>query len=557
LRPNVRAELLKPDYNKDPYPSVGHIVPPITAIDDTGRKVPKRFEAYRDGHDAEGLLHWFVVLDVVKNVGIGDDAKTFITNDPLNDETNVAEAPYSVMYRRIVAAVKEHGAKNSTVRCGDKRINPAVWAALLPNDATSYKDHAFQRPSSMRTGFVQWLPLYDRKRIRINEGRIAGAGEGDPAFLMMLSGSAMQTLKDAACEATSENPTGSDWDESYVHGDFTRLDGGGKFCVIYNAQYHVNAPSVLNRELPGAIRSEDEQEFDPAQASTAARKTDFAQYSIAFAPKVRLPNLEGSGTALYSERKLIGAPGVGSQVLANYSEIFDYFHLPSYDEQAKLVAMAFRSRPEIIHYGWADAPQFMTDEVQAILRQRTQVATPGNSQDEDEEISTSSGSSIYDDDDDTSAFASATAATGKSRPKNSPAEALNSRSSKAAGLYDDDDEIDVAAHFAITETDVVAADDGDAAFGQEDDIDTDNLPFDDNADAFVADDADDAAVDEEDEEDEEAMLRAALAAAQALKVARAAKAAKAAKQSAAAANAAKAATAGAERRKRPTDGLPG
>jgi hypothetical protein len=493
----------------------------------------------------------------VKNVGIGDDARTFVTNDPLNDDTNVAEAPYSVLYRRIVAAVKEHGAKNSSVRCGSRRINPAVWAALLPNDATSFKDHAFQRPSSMRTGFVQWLPLYDRKRIRITEGRIAGAGEGDPAFLMMLSGSAMQTLKDAACEATSENPTGSDWDESYVHGDFTRLDGSGKFCVIYNAQYHVNAPSVLNRELPGAIRDEDEQEFDPAQASSAARKTDFAQYSIAFAPKVKLPNLEGTGTALYSERKLIGAPGVAAQVLANYSEIFDYFHLPSYEEQAKLVALAFRARPEIIHYGWADSPQFMTDEVQAVLNQRTQIATPGNSQDEyDDENSTSVASSIYDDDDDddNNAAATATVSQDKSRPKNSPADALNRRSSKATGLYDDDDEHDAAhAAYDITEIDVVAADDGDAAFGQEDDSADDlSAAIDDDDDGAEV--GDTVAEEEEEDDDEEATLLAALAAAKAM---RAARNAKAAKQVAAAAALAKAASAGAARRRRPTDGLPG
>lgn len=547
LRPNVRAELLKPDYNKDPFPSVGHIVPPITAIDANGRKVPKRFEAYRDGHDAEGLMHWFVVLDVVKNVGIGDDAKTFIANDPLDDSTDVAATPYAIMYRRIISAVKEFAATDRTIICGSRRVNPASWAALLPNNATSFKDHAFARPGSLRTGFVQWLPLYDRKRVRIQEGRISGAGEGDPAYLMMLSGSAMQTLKDAACAATSENPTGTDWAASYVYGDFTRMDGEGKFCVIYNAQYHVNAPMVLNRELPGAIRDAEEQEFDPSGPSAQAQKQEFAQYSVEFVPKVRLPSLDGRGTALYSERKIIGAPGVASQVLANCSEIYDYFHLPSYDEQAKLLAMAFRSRPELIVYGWSDAPQFMTDEVKAILNQRTQVATPGNSQDEyDVAANTkSSSSSIYDDEDEAALSPQTTPDKGKG--KRSPTEALVNRASQAAGLYDDDD--DVAVETAVSRVSEVF-DDADAAFGQEEE--------DLSIDAMYREHAGDAANEEEVvvEDDDDADLAEAAAAAAAakalqdLKAAKAARAAKAAKASAAASAAA------ATRTKRPLDGLP-
>jgi len=404
LRPGAKATIRTPDYKKATIPTVAHIVPSIVTADDRGRKKPKSFEPYRDAHGIDGLVPWFVILDVAHRVGIGDDAKTFIMCDPLDEtRSRVDDTPYGILYRRIARAVKNAAGNDNRVICGNKKISPKLWSDLLPNENTSYEAQAFMKPSKGRTGFISVLMFIDNGKLVFNgeTGRPLGASPGDIAQLLMLSGSATETLRNRANdEAEGFDVSVADWGAAYKFGDFTQLDGSGRFMVIYNPDHHHTAPDVM-RTGP-AVTVDADAEYDPdvdaGRASGKRRAGGFASYEINFVPKVKLP-VAGGGSAVYSEQKLFKNPDVAKTVLANYDEIWRYFYLPSVEEQCLWLAQAYRSKPELLLYGWADNREFFTADVNAVLAARVQSLVPAASQTEDPDTDDEIDS-VYDDDTD-------------------------------------------------------------------------------------------------------------------------------------------------------------
>jgi len=593
LRPGVRATIRRPDYNKKTLPMVGHIVPPITTTDENGRKVKKHFEPYRDGHGMEGLMHWCVILDVAHGIGIGDDRKSFILCDPTDETANsVDDTPYGILYRRISRAVKSSAGTENRVICGKKKVSPKMWSDLLPNENTSYEAQAFIKPSRTRTGYVPMLLAVDEGKLALGKnGRLRGAAPGDMAQVVQLSGSAMETLRKQACkESAAFTPDNYNWDEVYEYGDFTKLDGSGKFVVIYNPSYHVTAGQITMKAKAGST-SVDADDYDPeaAAASGGGRgKSGFASYEIDLVPKVLLPRLDGPGLALdarYSEKVLFKDPAVAKDVLDNYDEIFKYFHLPSWEEQCLWIAQAYRSRAELLLYGWADNREYFTDEVNAILSARVQGMVPAASQveDPDDDEPDEDVNSIYDDED-TDDDPLPVVSRKPDKTKAPKAMGKAGKATAAAMMYDDedddgpdgvmvDDEDDDISPFGIGDDD---DDDIETTIAQAD-VDDDELE---DIDEYGTEDEEEPEL--EDDDDEDSSMALILAAAKAKEEARrkAAKAAKAAqtKQPAAAPSAkprlkkpsptladleklaakakAEAAAAAGKKRKRRIDGLP-
>lgn len=475
LRPGVRATIRRPDYNKKPIPLVGHVVPPITATDDSGRKVKKHFQPYRDGHGMEGLLHWCVILDVAHGVGFGDDRKTFILCDPTDETANdVNDTPYGLLFRRISRAVKSAAGTQNRVLCGTKKISPLMWSDLLPNENTSYEAQAFIKPSRTRTGFVPMLLATDQGKLVLNPdtGRMLGATPGDIAQVVQLSGSAMETLRKQACEESAAfSPDNYDWESAYAHGDFTQLDGNGKFVTIYNPTHHSSAGFITMQNVVGKVSVDNDDDYDPSadgsRGSKRGGKGSFASYEIRFGAKVQLPRLDGQGDARYSEKVLFKNPAVAKDVLENYDEIYKYFYLPSLEEQALWVAQAYRTRPELLLYGWADNREYFTDEVNAVLSARVQGLVPSASQvedpDDDDEPDAEDINSIYDDEDpdDTPPVISRKS----DKPQAPKAMGKAGKATAAAMVYDDEDDDEP--------DDVMTEDDDVSPFGIGDDDDDD------------------------------------------------------------------------------------
>lgn len=540
LKPNAHAAIRRPDYKKHAIPTVGHIVPPITATDDNGKKIQKYFEPYRDGHGTEGLMHWYLILDVAQGVGIGDDRKSFILCDSM-DETSggVNETSYGVLYRRISKAVKNSAGNDNTVRCGNKKISPKLWSDLLPNENTSYEAQAFMKPTKAKTGFIPILLMIDNGKLILNKdtGRMLGATPGDMAQILMLSGSAIDVVRSkATAESAAFTPDNYDWDSAYEFGDFTKLDGSGKYMVMYNPEHHRNAGTIMRLAQPGSVSADADEDYDPTAdaAGGGGKRQGFASYEVNFVPKVQLPKLSGGGDAIYSEKKMFADPSIQKAILDNYDEIWRYFYLPPMEEQCLWLAQAYRTRPELLLYGWADNSEYFTDEVNAVLRARVQALVPSASQVEDdveEDVN-----SIYDDEDDDEPLQIVSKAPKANKPVAPKSMAKSAAIAAAAAMEDDDDDDD---------SDPVMLDDDDdvSPFGVGDDLDEDEVAM--MVDASDDDELDDDEMDEDDEpveddEDDDSSMALILAQAKAaeearlaaeaeLKARRARKAAKAAK----------------------------
>lgn len=417
FKPGVRASICFPDFKKHNIPSVGHIVPTILAADETGKKIAKQFMGYRDGHGVTGLMPWYFLADVARGVGIGDDRRTFIAADAADDEGGVASSCYGILFNRIHKAVKAGSGQGKDIRvdCVIKKVNPKMWFDLFANDKTGFQDVALVDPKKMRTGFVPWLSLYDNGRLRLNDGFISGAGPRDLAQILMLSGSAMQALIDAACLENPGTSPEESYNEAYVHGDFTALDGTGKFVAIYNAKHHKGVPTMMFKAKTQKIEVDDEneEEYDPEAAGSSGKKKggreSFGNYSVDFSPRVRLPSPDDEDAIVtYSQAKLIAKAGVADNVLQNYDEIWSYFRLMSPEEQMVELASAFKQKPELLWYAFQPHPEYLTDEIKGILNARSQVAAPGGMQagddtdddgTDDDDTETSAADNPYDDDD--------------------------------------------------------------------------------------------------------------------------------------------------------------
>jgi len=414
FKAGVRASICFPDFKTHAIPSVGHIVPTIVSSDATGRKIKKQFMAYRDDHGVAGLTPWYFLADVARSVGIGDDQRTFIAADAADEEGGgVLTSPYGILYSRIKKAVKAASGpgKDMRVDCEIKKVNPKLWFDLFASNDTGFKDVALIDPKKMRTGFVPWLSLYEGGRLRLEEGYLRGAGGRDQAQILMLSGSAMQALIEAACLETPGVDPNDAFNDTYVHGDFTALDGTGKFVVIYNADKHKTVGEILCRKVTQKIEmdaDDSEEEYDPEAEGGGGKqkgeRSTFGNYSVDFSSKVRLcaPGDE-TRDVTYSQAKLIAKEGLSDSVLENYDEIWSYFRLMSAPEQMIELASAFKKKPEVMYYAFKPTPELMTAEVRGILQASAQVAMPsgnGYSDDDDsDESSAAHSDSPYDDDD--------------------------------------------------------------------------------------------------------------------------------------------------------------
>lgn len=409
FNPKLRCNLVKPDfYGKDGcWPSIFHITPLIDDWDDDkGRRGERYFASYRDGQTEEGFTNWFVRLPVVSFVGLEDAKKTFAVGTS-TEQDDIDETLYGVMYRRIEKAVKRAAAgKDHYVQAGGKRFNANNWFALLPGEKVKFP--AMPDATRLTKMFINVGLLVD-KGLPVLDGKTGmprGYGEEDWPQLMQLSPSAAKALCDALEQKNSEDfdPDSNDWAAVYRYGDVTSFGPEGKWCVMHTKNH--NMQPVLEGSRGGfaagdSLGDEEDDELDLESMATeggdagSGDGSNFSKYEVSFLDKVYTKTRTSATPAALTYNKWVKSKGdvAASNVLKNHRNLTEYFDIPSQEQQALYLASAFKGRPDVLQYGFADTPEFWTSDVKALLASRAQVAVAGNSQDADED-------GLFDEDDD-------------------------------------------------------------------------------------------------------------------------------------------------------------
>lgn len=409
--PKYRTEVVKVDWDgggknnpkKDPTrcPTILKILPFIRDYDDDGVKCKPHFEAYRHGHALEEFNPWYFKA-AIGTFGIGDDKRTSVLCDLSVDRPEDTLIGIMIRRWRNVIKKKKNG-QIERIKIRGKNYNPLDVDPLFGGEGVQYSNVAFPNLKRIVKYFASVLPLYTRGKLTITKDRnIRGANQGDAQQIVELSVSAGEAIEKALMLPKNDkagiDTSDFDWDNQFLHGDVTDLKTG-KWLVLYNPKYH-DIGSVIGKPGPSVANDaddDDEVDFDP-DTDAEDDSDGFSSYEALFLDKVRVPVKETKWTGL-SHEKFIG--GLDESILLqNYRPIYDPFWLPEQHEMALLLAKAFRARPELLYFGFADTPEFWTDDVNAVLNARTAVAMPGNTLDaEDDDSSDLDDDTIGDDDD--------------------------------------------------------------------------------------------------------------------------------------------------------------
>lgn len=438
----AKVSTVNPDWDKCAIPSIFQLIPDLWDRDDNGDPQPLEIGPFRDRHDNEsdrqpgmGLTNFFYLAAVAKMVGIGDNKQTFIVCDYAAGE-DPHESLYGIMFRRISEAVNKNSEDNlPNVLANNRRVNPANWLKYMPGKSVNMKMTAFTHVRKMVQGFFPVLTLVDKGEVYINAKRnVRGANRGDYAQILTASASLTKKIIEQLSIRSDKFYRGElDLQNNYKHGDPTQLDGTGKWMVVYNKEKHHSAASILGQTGVSIDTVNDENEPDLGTSGDDGDDGHYSSYTVDFVDRVRLPFGNTSGN--FKNSRFIGEIDTAT-ILSNYRPIIEYIDIPEVDKQKRILTEAFIDRPEMIYYAFADTPDFFTDEVNAMLAARVQVAKPGNTNPEEDDPDF--GLSGPDDDD--PVFPGGDGDAGMSLDDDEPVMARPSKSPFPVGLHMDDDD---------------------------------------------------------------------------------------------------------------------
>jgi hypothetical protein len=321
-------------------------------------------------------------LPAAKFVGL-DSPVSFLLYDPRwkHDQSyNPRENPYNILYYAIKDVVK---ADDKSAMLGKRDVFNVKWINIL--------EKKFSAPNNKAT-FIQGAVYQHRDKIYVQGGKAPlGLGDKDsPVILEMLSGS----VWDSMCEVLMQKPDGvransDDIMGSFVYGDPTLLNGGA-FLSCYNPEVHLASLDFqfgATQELAAGadaevdtIEYEDPNSDDDDDARGGKKKKkEFTSWKIAAGHNLFYTNKEGlrkkanPDLSQYEDR-----------IREQFMWFDDLFHFPTTEEVVAILARAFRGVPNMLRFGWADNPEFFTDEVKGILAARTQGAVPEVPTDDDD-----------------------------------------------------------------------------------------------------------------------------------------------------------------------------
>lgn len=368
-RHGPQVEILRPRWNST-TPTTARLFPMFCAEDPNGPFDPTRLTC-----NAYDFSDWCRGLPAAKYVGI-DQKYTFITHDPrrVADEGYDArkENPYNVLYNAIMDAVKEGEAI-----IGGRDVMTGKWGALTADGPKK----AFNSPTKLY--FMQGLIFEHDGENYIKGGKAPkGTRKEDLPIIIEVSKTAGEDLAKKLNQIRPDYNGDTDPDlqgDMYEYGDLVDLKSG-LFVTFYNPDKH-------------DVTEGDDQDGEEGGTEAPAADDD-ADDSRQF---------KGWKTAVSREFHYINKRRnfkIDADI-SQYEDIIrekllwwdDVLYVPSHEELCFWLAQAFRSIPNLLHFGWSDHPEFFTDEVKGVLSNRTQgpgAEVPTDDDDEDEPVATPS-----------------------------------------------------------------------------------------------------------------------------------------------------------------------
>jgi len=338
------------------------------------------------------MADWIRGYRAVKYVGI-DQKVTFLLMDPFKEAAGeqVWNAnPYKLLNDAVHQAVKAEKAE-----LGNKDVLTPRWANLVNKDPQN-KKKAFNAATWLY--FVQ-VAIYQHNGVVYVKDGIPPRGmrDDDITQILELSKSAGEDLI-GKLDARHEEFNGDAEDfEQFLHPNPVDLMTG-PFITIFNPKKHKRHEVVVGQQVEEATeKSEEPEEEEYNEAKDKARKSGggdggFQGWEIGLDDQFLYQNVtEGGETKIRKGRQKLDKwePTIRDRLVWWDNVLW----VPSFEEQATLLAAAFRSMPDILYFGWKDNEEYFTDEVKGILRARTSgpgAEVPGDD-DDDEVVEESQG----------------------------------------------------------------------------------------------------------------------------------------------------------------------
>lgn len=347
--------------------------PPLDPYNPTGALASGRGST-EPGH----YSHWQQVYMIAKWVGLNEDGcekVTLVLGKP--GDPAWMKRPYQILSRRIF-----QGKKGRLVDGLADKFD-IRWLSLLEGDSK----RGAQLSATSETFFIQCAvykgAVYDmdkKKNIFVDfleqRTKPMGLDAADPLPIMILSKStgyklisgheptekrdAIESLLDR--RKADHDPESQNYDEVFFYGDpvgnfdpSTSTVSGGVFVSLFMPSKGMEVPKFSTWD--GEI---DEFQGYEAQVLRKYRKPD---------NEIITADLDSDDVDRIFDKAQFwdeSAPGANDGLIT----------MPSEEEEALLVAKAFKKLPHMLRYAWADKPEWFTPEVNAVLGQKVMAVNP-------------------------------------------------------------------------------------------------------------------------------------------------------------------------------------
>jgi len=327
LRSGVAADLYSPSWSKTlttfrPFP-----------IPDP--ESPTGLSPYRRSPEDSDFGEWFVCYPYFK--GGTKQITSFLLYDPVgNPDYDMHENPASILYHAIKGAI-------------DAGQGLPSWPPLI--NRVAGRGAALGKPDQMY--FMQGALMEHNNKL-LNPPR--GGGKDSKLLVLGVTGGAGRTLRGMLNERTpGYNGPVEDYDRSFLYGDPVALNSGRyiRFCEIGGALTAPTQAAPVQAAFGGS---------SAPSAGRGADGDDRKGYEIRIEPSFR-----GAGAAL-------GGPELEAMIRGRVKPWSEVLNFPTPLEQAMLLARTFPA--DAIDYAFRDRPEWMTEDMLAIIRSRTAAAVP-------------------------------------------------------------------------------------------------------------------------------------------------------------------------------------
>ena len=350
-----KVQLVRPTYKKGflvvrPWPALSMAGDGVLL---SGRKTAEE-RWYND---------WLIKVPVCKFVGTVFPV-SFILYAPWRKEEDRMNNPYNVLFYNALKAFK-------STRFGSGRTWDGSWNLIMNKQGGTAGGAKMTK--STHVWYMQATVYANGDRAYTGADRQVALGEhaSDPLQVVQISNEAGENMiRICDTKRTDANGVPTAFDETrnlsinYRYGDptgvydpVTATIKGGLFLSFYNPK--VSTFATVHTSFGGTISNMQGYECGVQRSYKGIRGNTYSADLSA----VQVKHIQNQAQYWFDDANDATAKGL--------------LHIPSVDEQCLLLARAFRDVPLLLEYAWFDHPEFLTQDVLAVLREKQAAVMPG------------------------------------------------------------------------------------------------------------------------------------------------------------------------------------